>query len=72
MTTDGPGRATPSPVLGGKEAWVAQAVAQVLSRPVLLALYGPATPDAAMVSLSCSPALLTRIEVTLQDGSVAG
>lgn len=31
----------------------------------------PEGPD-PMVSLSCSPALLTRIEVTLQDGSVAG
>ena len=49
---------------GGKEAWVAQALAQVDAHPVLLAFYGPATPDAAMVRLNWTRALLTRIEVT--------
>jgi len=50
--------------LGGKEAWVAQAIEQVLARPIVLAFYGPATPDAAMMRLNWTRALLTRIEVT--------
>jgi len=59
----GPAVWRPGYGLTGMGAWLPD-FRDPASLGCLLALYGPATPDAAMVGLSCSPALLTRIEVT--------